>query len=385
MTPLVSPSRGVGTAMLIFLMLLAGGTHKGLADEKGDISVGICQSTAQGPAKFAIALLNGARLSIDDFNAKGGAGGRKIQILPLDIGDNDPAQARLSFSKAIEVNKIVALLCWGTNVMTQNTPVIDQGGVAAFTMSQGINVYKNAKLIQQLEAVTTLQCRSAAKYTKERYPQVKRLAMLYVNYEYGVEMRDQCKSEFGKIGVDLVASEAHPNSATDLRAQMTKLLEMKPDAIYLAAIGGGSIPVGIRAGRELGYEGVFMTSSAGDTPDVYKFKLAEQDFFFDAHTVRENTAQDIKDAVTKYGGYVGAGYDFGWLIGQYSKRLVDVGKSVNGTGIISALRADGKVSTPVNDYVFKTDGDTIRALGIFGVENGVRKPLKEYSAAELQN
>lgn len=348
------------------------------------IPVGVCQSTAQGPAKFAAALLNGARISIDAFNAKGGAGGRRIEIVPVDIGNNDPAQARLSFSKAIEINKIVALLCWGTNVMVQNAPVIDDAGVAAFTISQGMNVTKKSKLTQQLEALTTLQCRAAAKYTKANHPEVKRLAVLYVNYEYGIEVRDQCQIEFGKVGVEMVASEAHPNAPSDLRAQTTKLLESKPDAIYLAAIGGGTIPLGIRAGRELGYEGVYITSTSGDTPDVYNFKLAEKDFYFTSHAVPARAPQSVKDATDKFGGYVGAGFDYGWLVTRYAQQLVDAGKPVTGRDISALLRAESRVETPVNGYVFKQDGDTVRPLAIFGVSNGGRKLLQEYTVTDIE-
>ena len=165
MKPTISRSLLLGGCL--GLALLAAGTRTGQAAEDGEIQGGVCQSTAQGPAKFAAALLHGAELSIAAFNEKGGAGGRKVRIVPVDIGNNDPAQARLSFTKAIELNKIVALLCWGTNVMVQNAPIIDDNGIAAFTISQGINVTRKSKLTQQLEALTTLQCRAAARYTAE--------------------------------------------------------------------------------------------------------------------------------------------------------------------------------------------------------------------------
>lgn len=372
-------------AAVIAIVGCSAGPQETRAADDSPIQVGVCQSTSQGAAKFAAALLGGARIAIDEFNAKGGASGRKIEIVPVDIGNNDPSQARLSFTKAIEINRIAALLCWGTNVMVQNASVIDDGNVAAFTISQGINVTKKSKLTQQLEALTTLQCRTAAKYTKEHYPNVKRLAVLYVNYEYGIEVRDQCQLEFGKIGVELVASEAHPNAPTDLRAQTTKLLEAKPDAIYLGAIGGGTIPLGIRAGRELGYQGIYITSTSGDTPDVYNFKLAEKDFFFTSHALADSVPQAVKDATEKLGAYVGAGYDFGWVVSKFAKDLVVTGKPVTGKAISDGLRAQKQVQTPVNSYIFKEDGDTVRPLAIFGVHNGGRKLLENYSAADISN
>ncbi len=354
------------------------------APAQAQIPIGICQSTAQGPAKFATALWKGAEIALKEINDSGGINGQKLEPVPVDVGNNDPAQARLSFNKAFQVNKIKAVVCWGTNVMVQNGPLIDENDVAAFTMSSGLNVVKSSKLTQQLEAVTSLQCRVAAKQVKDKYPDVKTLAVLYVNYEFGIEMRDQCEIEFGKLGIKMVASEGHTNAPTDLRAQMTKLLAAKPDAIYLAPIGGGTIPLGIRAGRELGFKGVFITYTAGDTPDVYNLKLAESNFFFVSHDVPAGAPKAVIDATAQYGGYTGAGYDYAYIVGALAKKLVAEGKPVTGKGLIDALRAAKTIKTPVNEYIFQADGYTVRPLAIFSVANGARKLERGLTAADLQ-
>lgn len=346
--------------------------------------IGVCQSTAQGPAKFAAALWKGAEIAIADINAKGGIDGRKVAAIPIDIGNNDPAQARLSFAKAFEVDKINAMLCWATNVLVQNGPLIDEAGVATFTISQGLNVTRKAKLIQQLEAVTTLQCRAAARHTRKNHPNVKTFAVLYVNYEFGIEARDQCEIEFGKVGIKLVGSEGHPNAPPDLRAQTTKLLAAKPDAIYLAPIGGGTVPLGIRAGRELGYKGLYITHTAGDTPDVYGLKLAETDFFFLSHEVPEDAPKSVKDATATYGGLTPAGFDYAWLVGRAANALKAAGQPISGANIIARLRADRTIDTPLNGYIFEESGNTIVPLGIYAVKDGRRVLIKALSAKELE-
>ena len=354
------------------------------AQAQQNIPIGICQSTAQGPAKFATALWKGAEIAIKEINDGGGINGAKLEPVPVDVGNNDPAQARLSFNKAFQINKIKALVCWGTNVMVQNGPLIDENDVAAFTMSSGLNVVKAAKLAQQLEATTDLQCRIAAKKAKEKYPEIKRLAVLFVNYEFGIEMRDQCGIEFGKVGIELVASEGHSNAPTDLRAQVTKLLQAKPDAIYLAPIGGGTIPLGIRAGRELGFKGLFMTYTSGDTPDVYNLKLAESGFFFVSHDVPAEAPRGVAEAVTTYGGYAGAGYDYAWLVGSVARELAKEGKPITGTNLIARVREKGTIKTPVNEYRFKPTGYTVRPLAIFTVANSARKLERPFTAQELE-
>jgi len=349
-----------------------------------DIAIGLCQSTASGPAKFATALWKGAEVAINEVNAAGGINGRKIKAVAMDIGNNDPAQARLSMKKAIQINKISSLLCWGTNVMVQNGPIIDESEVLAFTMSQGTGVAKKSTYIQQLEAVTTLQCRVAAQHVKAKYPDVKKLGVIYVNYEYGRELRDKCNEEFGKIGVKMVASEAHPKSPPDLRAQFTKVLAQKPDTIYLGAIGGGTVALAIRTGRELGYKGLFMTHGAGDTPDVYDLKLAESGFFYVGHGLADSAPGGVKAAVKKYGGYAGAGYDFAWVNAMLMKKLAKEGTPINGKGLAAKLRKMRSVKTPINSYEFLSDGNTVRGMAVFGVKNGGRVMLKTVSSDDLK-
>jgi branched-chain amino acid transport system substrate-binding protein len=349
-----------------------------------DISIGICQSTATGPAKFATSLWKGAELAVNEANAAGGVSGKQIKLVAMDIGNNDPAQARLSMKKAIDLNNIVSLLCWGTNVMVQNGPLIDEAKVLAFTMSQGTNVVKKSKYIQQLEGVTTLQCRVAAAEVKKNYPNVKRFATLYVNYEYGRELRDKCKEEFQKIGVKVVGAEAHPKSPPDLRAQLTKLLQQKPDAIYLGSIGGGTVALAIRTGRELGYKGLFITHGAGDTPDVYNLKLAENNFFFVSHAVPDSAPAEVKEATKAYGGYASAGYDFAWINGMLMKDLAKEGKPITGANLTQKLRQLRQVKTPVNDFVFLADGNTVRPMAVFTISNGGRQLGRIIGADELK-
>jgi ABC-type branched-subunit amino acid transport system substrate-binding protein len=368
-----------GSAAIIVTLLGVGSVQ---AAE--DFALGVCQSTAQGPAKFSTAIWKGAEIAINEANSQGGINGHKLRPIPVDVGNNDPAQARLSLNKAIDVDKIVALVCWGTNVMVQNGPLIDESDIAAFTTSSGTNVVKASKLTQQLEAVSPLYCKVTANHIKSNFPNVKTFAVLYVNYEFGIELRDKCEEEFGKVGIKLVASEGHPNAPPDLRAQLTKLIEAKPDAIYLAPIGGGTVALGIRTARELGYKGLLATYGAGDTPDIYNLKVAEENFFFVGNVLPEGTPEAVRKATEEFGGYVPFGYEYVWLTSKLLRETTAGGQPASGKTLIAKLRQEHDIQTPVNRYVFKEDGNTARPLAIFTIANGGRKLERILSATELE-
>ncbi len=374
---------GVRSAALIGLILalaLGGGAAPAGAAEP--IALGMCQSTAPGPAKFAQAMWKGAELVIQDVNKKGGIGGRPLKLVAMDIGKNDPALARQSMQKAISFDKIVSLLCWGSNVMLQNGPLFDEHKVVAFAMSLSARVPQESKYVQQLEVVTTLVVRPVAEYVKQRLPQVKKVAVLYVDYEFGYEMVKAAESEFGRRGIAVTAKASHPIAPPDLRAQLTKLMEGKPDALYVANIGGGELVLAIRTARELGFEGLIMTHTGGDAPEIYGMGLTEKNFILDAHVVLDDAPAPLKDLAANVHGYASSGYDFAWISQRVLSALAQEGKPLGGEAMLAKLRSLARVKTPATEYQFFPDGTTARTLGVFDVHQGKRRLLQTFAPAD---
>ena len=342
------------------------------------LSLGICQSTAPGPAKFAQAMWKGAELVVEDVNAKGGIAGRKLQLVSIDIGKNDPALARQSMQKAISYDKIVSLLCWGSNVMLQNGPLFDENKVAAYAMSLSARVPQESKYVQQLEVVTSLVVPPVAEYVRQHLSNVKKVAVLYVDYEFGYEMVKAVEAEFGRRGIAVVAKASHPIAPPDLRAQLTKLMEAQPDGIYIANTGGGEMVLAIRTARELGFNGLLMTHTGGDEADIYSMKLTEKNFILDAHVILDDAPAALKRLASSLHGYAGSGFDFAWINQTIADRLTRAGKPITGETILAELRAVRQVRTPATEYEFFPEGTTLRTLGVFDVQNGQRHLLQVY-------
>jgi ABC-type branched-subunit amino acid transport system substrate-binding protein len=356
----------------------------GAAVAADPIAIGMCQSTAPGPAKFANAMWKAAELVVDQVNADGGIAGRKLQLVPIDIGKNDPALARQSIQKAISIDKIVSLLCWGSNVMLQNGPLFDENKIVAYAMSLSARVPQESRYVQQLEVVTTLVVRPVAEYVRQRLPDIRKMAVLYVDYEFGYEMVKAVEAEFGKRGVKVVATASHPIAPPDLRAQLTKLMAAKPDAIYIANIGGGEMVLAIRTARELGFKGMLMTHTGGDGPDIYSMGLTEKNFILDAHVVLDSAPAPLKKLVSEVHGYASSGYDFAWISHEVISALAKERKPITGETILAKLRTMGQVKTPATEYQFYQDGTTLRTLGVFDVRGGKRHLLQTYSPMEIK-
>jgi ABC-type branched-subunit amino acid transport system substrate-binding protein len=321
---------------------------------------------------------------VQEVNAKGGIGGRRLQLVAIDIGKNDPALARQSIQKAISYDKIVSLLCWGSNVMLQNGPLLDESKVSAYTMSLSARVPHESKYVQQLEMITTQVVRPVAQYVHEKMPNIKKVAVLYVDYEFGYEMVKSVEAEFGRRGIAVIEKASHPIAPPDLRAQLTKLMQAQPDAIYIANTGGGELVLSIRTARELGFNGLLMTHTSGNDPDVYSMKLTEKSFLFLTHMLSDDAPPALKKLSVTAHGYAGSGYDFAWVNHAAIAALAKEGKPITGETVLAKVRASGHVRTPATEYQFFPDGTTLRTLGVFEVRNSQPHLLQVYRPSDLK-
>ena len=268
--------------------------------------------------------------------------------------------------------------------MLQNGPLFDENKVVAYAMSLSARVPQESKYVQQLEVVTTLVVRPVAEYVKQKLPHIKRVAVLYVDYEFGYEMVKACETEFGKRGMTVVAKASHPIAPPDLRAQFTKLMESQPDAVYVANIGGGELVLAIRTARELGYNGLLLTHTGGDAPEIYAMGLTEKNFILDAHVVLNDAPAALRQLASTVHGYASSGFDFAWINQSVMAGLAREGKPITGEALLAKLRTLGRVRTPATEYEFFPDGTTLRTLGVFDVRQGQRHLLQSFGPADLK-
>ena len=106
-----------------------------------------------------------------------------------------------------------------------------------------------------------------AKYAHERL-NLARIAVLYINNDYGIGLLEPFSKTFTGLGGTVVAAESFEQGATDFRTQLTKLSALKPDAIYLP---GNPREMGraLRQARELGITTQILSISTLNDREVF--------------------------------------------------------------------------------------------------------------------
>lgn len=96
----------------------------------------------------------------------------------------------------------------------------------------------------------------------------QRVAILYINNDYGVGLRDVFSTEFKRLGGAIVDVEAFEQDATDFRTQLSKIAAQRPDAVFL--LGYKEMIQVLVQSVELGLHFQFLSTVMFDDPEILK-------------------------------------------------------------------------------------------------------------------
>lgn len=220
-----------------------------------------------GPISGAIAHLgkdneNGAKMAIDELNAKGvkiGGKKAKFELLAEDDGA-DPKQGTSVAQKLVDakVNGVIGHLNSGTTIPASK--IYFEAGIPQISPSA-----TNPKYTQQgfKTAFRVVANDGQLGGTLGRYAvqinKAKKIAVIDDRTAYGQGVAEEfIKGAKGKAaGVDIVAQEYTNDKATDFNAILTKIKSKNPDVVFFGGMDAVAGPM-LRQMKQLGINAKFM-------------------------------------------------------------------------------------------------------------------------------
>jgi branched-chain amino acid transport system substrate-binding protein len=220
-----------------------------------------------GPISGAIAHLgkdneNGAKMAIDELNAKGVViGGKKVKFELLTEDDAaDPKQGTAVAQKLVDakVNGVIGHLNSGTTIPASK--IYYEAGIPQISPSA-----TNPKYTQQgfKTAFRVVANDGQLGGTLGRYAvqvlKAKRVAVIDDRTAYGQGVAEEfIKGAKGKSsGVEIVATQYTNDKATDFNAILTSIKSKKPDVVFFGGMDAVAGPM-LRQMKQLGIEAKFM-------------------------------------------------------------------------------------------------------------------------------
>ena len=175
---------------------------------------------------------DGAAMAIDEINASGGILGRKIETEHLDTQSN-PGISRAQIQKVLDREPYVVLgpIYSGSvkvnMALTQQAEVPQIVGAEAAEITQQGNPWVFRTAFGQQFSMPKI-----ANYLHDKM-KVKKVALLWVNNDFGKGGRNSFVKEMTARGIDVVADISTEQGQVDFGSDVIKLKSSKADAVFV--------------------------------------------------------------------------------------------------------------------------------------------------------
>jgi branched-chain amino acid transport system substrate-binding protein len=224
----------------------------GCAKHEAEIKVGEFGSLTGSTATFGVSSKNGIELFVDNLNAQGGIGGKKVHVLVED-DQSKPEEAATAVNKLIAQDGVVAVL--GEVASSRSlaaAPICQNADVPMISPSStNPKVTEIGNNIFRVCYIDPFQGMVIAKFAKNTLHYSKGAIFRDNKNDYSVGLANFFTESFHALGGTIVSDEAYSEGDQDFKAQLTVLKSKKPEFIF---IPGYYTEVGLiaRQARELG-------------------------------------------------------------------------------------------------------------------------------------
>jgi len=221
-----------------FTLLVAGLAAPALAQRPVKIGV-LTPLSPPGDAAAGQFIVRGAKMAVEDVNARGGVlSGRKIELVVED-DSGTPEKGAAGFRKLATQDQVAAVIGqFHSSVMGAVQVLAEQFQIPVFSTqasAKGITE-KHLNYTFRTHVIDPDRCQLWTRWVKERG--FKRVALITENTDYGIGLVEETKKAFASMlpGAEL-KTIIFDRAVVDLTPQMLDIKNWKPDVILNGGVG----------------------------------------------------------------------------------------------------------------------------------------------------
>jgi branched-chain amino acid transport system substrate-binding protein len=368
----------VGAVVLIMVIMLAGCRQERTSQpptlpttKQQTIKIGAVLPLSGPSAQYGKWIQEGLELGREEINSQGGINGKQLEI----IYEDDQAQPRMAASamqKLVTTDKVpVVFGSWASSCVLAQAPIAERTRTVIMAIAISPKIRDAGDYTFRIQPDARYYLRQLVPFVCDKL-KIRRVCILYVNNDFGVDQAKVFQMEFEKRGGKVLSSEGFTQGATDFRAQLSKIRVLNPEAVFMPAYTeAGYI---LKQARELGIKAQFIGSVPFENPDILKIagKTAEGVIYphhFDPDSpdplVREYQRKYVKKYGRKSEGFAALAYDGIRIIAETLKKCGN-----DATCIKDALYKVKDFPGVTGPTSFDDHGDVVKPIVIKTVRNG---------------
>ncbi len=346
---------------------------------RGEISIGVVlpQTGHLGPGEFgpgALVMENGFNMALEEINNSQLSDVRLKFIIEDDQSTVEGAVE--AFNKLIHQDKVPVILgVWTSHVARSVFPIAQENGVVAFSpvvIASGLT--EIGDFIFRASHTTEILIPDGVKVTQEKLG-YQRVATIADSVDLFSRDSDALfKKTFADSGIEVVASETFAPGETDFSAQLTRIKELNPDAIFVSAQQIEVIEI-LTQGRQLGIPPeipfisiVLSVDEIQKAGDAAEGAITFTDWVSTADTPGNQAF--VQNYTAKYGMEPSV-----WAAQPYAAvyvlaKAISDAQSTDSTAIRDALANIADFDTILGKFSFNTIGDAIYDPVVLIVKDG---------------
>lgn len=365
---------------LVAIVIVAVVAKRGFKTQEPTIRVGAILPMTGSASQWGGPARDAATMAVDEINAQGGIHGR---LMSLDVEDDkcDPttgvsaAQKILASAKPIVISGAVC-----SSVTLAIAPIAESNRVVLISPASTSPLITNAgDYIFRIIPTDALRGKVFAEYVYSLGH--RSVSLLYINNDGGVGNKDSFTENFQRLGGKIVSVEAYAQDTRDVRAQLTKIKQQKPDALIIVSYPDDT-PIVMRQAQELavGVPQFFQTEALDDPAVIQKAGNAAEGATYILPAKpngpsAENFASKYKQ---RYGRdpetFAAESYDVIKLIAEILSKAQGLSSEDLKAGLYKTQNFAGASGT----ITFDQNGDVIKPMAIKKIVNGTSSVISTY-------
>jgi len=235
-----------------------------LANSQEIIKIGHASGTSGTAAHLGKDNENGARMAVEELNAKGVViGGKKYKIvLQAEDDASDPKQGTAVAQKLVDakVNGVIGHQVSGTTIPASR--IYFNAGIPQISPSASNPQYTRQRFNSAFRNIANDEQQGAAlaRYALQNV-KAKRIAVIDDRTAYGKGLADEFSKNIKRLGpaagAAIVSTQYTNDKATDFNAILTTVKATKPDLVFYGGMDAVAAPM-LRQMKQLGFPVKFM-------------------------------------------------------------------------------------------------------------------------------
>lgn len=223
----------IGSMLMILVVFLAGCSNG--KEKSQEIVIASANPMSGNSSDSGQMKVKAIQLAFDEVNQAGGINGKKLKLL---VGDDasSPKEAHKLASKLVADPSVLAVFGhWNSASTIATRNVYNGAGIPVLTDSvKKIITDGTTPYIFRILPSDQSEAEKIAEYTFHKL-NLKKIAIIYVNNDYSVGMKDYFSERIQRIGGEITAVEIFFEGRTvDFTAELNKIKNSQPDGIFIS-------------------------------------------------------------------------------------------------------------------------------------------------------